>query len=173
MTLRIRVLARNDWSLLKQLRLSALEDSPEHFGEVLAHAQERSDQEWAELIAAALPQSSPRATYIAELAGVAVGMAFALPDQADAAVGRLGGMWVSRDARRRGIGLALVRAVTAWATSQGMRQVRLWVVPKTAAETLYRSAGFVATGAQKAFPGDDSRLIRELGRELEGSNSCA
>ncbi len=105
-------------------------------------------------------------THIAEVDGTPVGMAFAFQDRADPAIGRLGGMWVKPDARRNGIGMAVVAAVTSWSRVRELQRVRLWVVPSTAAHRLYRRAQFVETGAQKPFPGDASRFVIEMQHEL-------
>ncbi len=94
-------------------------------------------------------------------------MVFAIQDRSDPTTGRLGGMWVTPAARGAGVGTTLVTAVLEWSQARAMQRVRLWVVPGTAAERLYRRALFIATGAEKPFPGDDSRCIVELQRELD------
>jgi GNAT superfamily N-acetyltransferase len=165
MAFRIRQLAREEWCLLRGLRLSALTDAPDQFGETHALASQRSAEDWLDLTLSDTPGAA-FGTLIAELDGVAVGMAFAIQDRSNAATGRLGGMWVRPNARGIGIGTALVGAVVDWCRSAGMRRVRLWVVPSTAAEKLYRSAQFIATGTQKAFPGNDSRSVIEMQLDL-------
>lgn len=165
MALRVRQLAREEWSLLRDLRLAALSDAPDQFGETSVLAAQRSPQEWAALTSSDTPGSGCSA-HIAEVDGTPVGMAFAFQDRADPATGRLGGMWVKPDARRHGIGMAVVAAVTSWSRVREMQRVRLWVVPNTAAHRLYRRALFVETEAQKPFPGDTSRLVIEMQHEL-------
>jgi GNAT superfamily N-acetyltransferase len=162
---RVRQLAREEWSLLRDLRLAALVDAPDQFGETSLMALQRSVEEWTALTSSDTSGSASD-THIAEVDGAAVGMAFAIQDRTDAATGRIGGMWVAPDARGHGIGMALVRAVIDWSRSRGMQRVRLWVVPSTAADELYRRAQFIPTGAQKLFPGDDSRSVIEMQLKL-------
>ncbi len=169
MAFRVRQLAREEWSLLRDLRLAALTDAPDQFGETHALASQRSAEEWLDLTLSNTPGAA-FGTHIAEVDGVAVGMAFAIQDRSDSATGRLGGMWVAPNARSIGVGTALIGAVLNWSRSAGMRRVRLWVVPSSAAEKLYRSAQFIATGTQKPFPGDDSRSVIEMQLDLAETN---
>ena len=67
-------------------------------------------------------------------------------------------MWVAPQARNRGVGAALVDAVTAWAIDTSATSVALWVTRgNTAAEMLYTSKGFVTTGEIQPLPSDSSR----------------
>ena len=159
--LQVRQLAREEWPLLRDLRLAALTDAPDQFAETCVLASQRSSEEWIVQTSSDTPGAASR-TYVAEVDGVAVGMAFAIQDRTDAATGRLGGMWVEPDARGIGIGMALVTAVLNWSRDRRMQRVRLWVVPCTTADRLYRRAQFIPTGTQKPFPGDDSRSVIEM-----------
>lgn len=161
MVFRVRKLAREEWSLLRDLRLAALTNAPDQFGEAALLASQRSAEEWTAQTSSDTPGAASD-THIAEVDGAPVGMAFAIQDRTDAATGRLGGMWVEPDARGIGIGMALVTAVLNWSRDRGMQRVRLWVVPCTTADRLYRRAQFIPTGAQKPFPGDDSRSVIEM-----------
>lgn len=165
MGFRVRKLAREEWSLLRDLRLAALTNAPEQFGETALVAAQRSAEEWIAQTSSDTPGAASD-THIAEVDGAPVGMAFAIQDRTAAATGRLGGMWVEPDARGIGIGMALVTAVLDWSRDRGMQSVRLWVVPCTAADRLYRRAQFIPTGAQKPFPGDASRSVIEMQRTL-------
>jgi ribosomal protein S18 acetylase RimI-like enzyme len=64
-------------------------------------------------------------------------------------------MWVSPEARRAGIGRALVGTVTAWAATRGARTVELWVTESNhQARTLYERCGFDYTGGRQPLPSD-------------------
>ena len=145
---------------MRELRIAALRDAPDQFAETVAQALARSDEEWGKFAASA---------YVAESNNALVGLVFAFEDASDDAVGRVGGMWVAPGARRAGIGSALVEVALSWAKGAGKRRVRLWVVPTTPGEGLYRRAHFVPTGNQKPFPGDDSRVVIEMEIELSGA----
>ncbi len=158
MPFEIRQLTRDEGPLLRRLRLAALSDAPEQLGEALDVALARTGEAWADAAPAA---------YVALLDAEPVGMVYAFRDPSDAASARLGGMWVAPSARRHGLGLALVQAVRSWAKANAADRVRLWVVPSTPAERLYLRAGFVATGARKAFSGQDTRAVIELEATLQ------
>ncbi len=160
MPLQIRRLDRSGAALLRELRIAALKDAPQEFGETLAEALSRSDREWSDLASS---------TYVAEVDGHCVGMAFAFEDRSDLETARVGGMWVAPGARRAGVGSRLMEAVLHWATSENMRRVRLWVSPTTPAEELYRRANFAPTGNSKPFPRDHSRSVMEMECELNKS----
>ena len=153
----IRHLERSDFRVLKQLRLAALQDSPDQFAETASEAAERGDEDWASLTNSA---------HVAEVDGEPVAMMFAFHDRSDPSVGRVGGMWVAPGHRRAGVGSALLAAARAWAAASGKRSVRLWVVPNSPGAELYRRSLFVATGARKPFPGDESRTVIELALDL-------
>jgi GNAT superfamily N-acetyltransferase len=158
MRLQIRRLDRSDAALLREIRIQALQDAPREFGETLAEALSRSDEDWSDLAAFA---------HVAEIEGRWVGMTFAFQDALDPEIARVGGMWVAPDARRAGVGSQLLEAVRTWAITTKKRRIRLWVNPGTAAEKLYRRASFVPSGAQKPFPGDGARSLIEMGLEID------
>jgi GNAT superfamily N-acetyltransferase len=162
----VRAVGPRELALVRDLRLAALRDAPDQLGESWADAAARSDGDWATLIASVTPPST-HAAYVAELGAEPAGMVYALTDQKDQSIGRLGGMWVAPFARRRGVGAALVEAVIAWCRASGKRCVQLGVVPGGAPERLYRRSGFIVTGASKPFPGSESRRVIEMQLELE------
>ncbi len=153
MPLQIHQLTSSEGPLLRELRLAALRDAPDQLGETLDVALARSEQSW---------NDAAPATYMALLDGEAVAMVYAFRDPSEQSIARLAGMWVAPSARRGGVGLALVHAVRSWAVANAASRVRLWVVPGTPAERVYRSAGFVTTGTQKPFSERDARVVIEL-----------
>ena len=76
-------------------------------------------------------------------------------------------MWVAPTHRRRGVGRGLVDAVIAWTQDTGGSDVGLWVTRgNSAAEQLYESMGFTATGERQRLPSDPSkeeaRMVRSI-----------
>jgi GNAT superfamily N-acetyltransferase len=62
-------------------------------------------------------------------------------------------MWVAPEARRQGIGAALVEAVAHWARTRGLKRLFLDVVERnTPAIALYARKGFIATGEAGTLP---------------------
>jgi GNAT superfamily N-acetyltransferase len=164
--LRVRRLRPGEAALARELRLRALRDAPEQFGEALEEVLARSREGW-EALTASVVLPSTQAMFLAEVGGDPVGSVYALHDTASAEVGRLGGMWVAPEHRSRGIGRALVDAVQVWAQELGKRHLRLWVASDgSAGRRLYERAGFRFTGARRAFPGAPSRSIVEMDLRL-------
>jgi GNAT superfamily N-acetyltransferase len=98
-----------------------------------------------------------RTTWLAELAGEAVGMASMLeyrrmpkPGRGDSRWGYVSNMFVREDARDRGIGSALLEAVIATAGERGY--ARLVLSPSERAVPFYARAGFVVPDDR--VPGD-------------------
>ena len=71
----------------------------------------------------------------------------------------IGGMVIGRDQQGRGVGRAALRTIAAWlAARDGCRAIRLSYHPENAvAARLYRSLGFVPTGAV-----EDDEIVAEL-----------
>lgn len=149
----VRQLDESEGPLLRALRLRALQDSPQAYGESLAGALECTDAQWTSLT---------QSTHLAEIAGQTVGMAYTFTDRTDAEVARVGGMWVAPEFRQRGIALSLLESARTWAEARGHRCVRLWVVPASPAEALYVRAGYAHNGKEMPFSSTDPRLLVEM-----------
>jgi GNAT superfamily N-acetyltransferase len=162
----IRRLHAGELELHRTLRGRALADAPDSFGETLAQALARSDEDWAALHRSVC-DPGPHAMFAAFDAARAVGMAYALIDADDAGASRIGGMWVDPAARGRGVGRALLGAGIAWADAIGRGRIGLWAPAHSAsARRLYRDAGFVETGERAPMPG---RPALEILRMLRAS----
>jgi len=162
----VRRLRADETTLLKTLRLRALAESPDAFGDSLATARARPDAYWTEMTRS-VTEPDRHAMFLAEEAAAAVGIAFGLLDREHADRAHLGGMWVDPTMRRRGVGRALVDAVLAWARERGLRDVVLWVAEGNAAATaLYERAGFTRTGRRDHLASNPSLSTCELGRPL-------
>jgi GNAT superfamily N-acetyltransferase len=169
--LRIRQLEPGERALLRAVRLAALKESPDQFAEQFAEAEQRSEEGWERYLQS-VTQDGGAAAFLAEIDGPTVGMVLALHG-AEARIGRLGGLWVAPRARRLGVGTALASAVRGWATEHRKEVIRLWVVPGTAGESLYRRLGFVPLGNRREFPGDASREIAEFELSIDLSQPRA
>ncbi len=157
--MRVRRVVEGEGGQLREIRLRALRDAPEAFGSDAAREAAYGPEVWAERAAGA-----ETVTFVAVDGPRWVGMAAGRPD--GAAV-RVLGMWVDPSARGTGAGRALLDAVAAWAASLGAERLELSVTDRApAAAALYRAAGFVATGTERALPGDPPRIERDLHRSL-------
>jgi RimJ/RimL family protein N-acetyltransferase len=142
--LEVRRLLRADAAMYREIRLEALERSPEAFGSTFA-------AEGAEPLAWFVDRLDAAAVFGAfdgpELVGVA-GF-FPRQGQKEAHKGVLWGMYVRPNARRTGVGRWLVEAVIDHARRE-VEVLQLTVVADNErAKRLYASLGFVEYGVEK------------------------
>lgn len=158
----VRRLRVEDAHLLRAVRLAALQDAPDAFGETLEGAR------CADWSARAHDGASllDRAVFVATDGERGVGMAF-VKSGAPPSVAFLGGMWVSPAFRRRGIGRELVGQGLTFLRSIGQREVALWVTRgHDDVVTFYCSLGFRLTGASEPIRAGSQLLVDELRRSL-------
>lgn len=135
----MRRLAPADVETLRTIRLEALRSDPDAFGSTLEREEGRSDDDWRAWLGRG-------ATFVAETDDGPVGLIVARPHDDPTTVG-IYAMFVSRRARRRGVGRALVEAAIEWATGSGAEQVTLMVIDRNeSASKLYESCGFTYSG---------------------------
>ena len=117
---------------VKPLRLRALREDPDAFGSTFERERDRPDDEWGIWV---------KDTLIAFDGDTPVGMANIKLEPGEA---EIFGMWVAPEARHRGVGEQLLRALLARA---GDRQVNICVADGArAARRLYERVGFKPTG---------------------------
>lgn len=160
----VRKLDPVEVELHRALRLDALRDSPNSFGERYSAASELDIRTWKRRTQRAA-DGEFGVTFIAEVDEVACGCAYGLFDAERPDVGRVGGMWVARAHRGRGIATALLAEVLAWTRESQLHEVLLWVPShENAALRLCGRAGFVLTGESRALPVDAAYSILEMVR---------
>ena len=154
----VRRVRDDEWRALRELRLAALADAPDAFWTRYEEAIERSDEEWREWTA--LP------CHVAVEDGRLVGMVAGMADRDDDTRADVIAMFVAPEARRRGVGRALVEAQVRWAEAEGYRRVGLMVNAANAgAIGLYESLGFGDTG-ERAPLRDGPHVLATMVRDL-------
>ena len=146
-TIRVRRIRPDEWTLLRELRLRSLADSPEAFGGSYEESLRAPDAEWRAATRAAA-DGDRRAWFVAERTppdgttrSEPVGLVLARRRPPDACL--LFSLWVAPEARRQRVGVALVDAVEEWGAGWGARHVVLWVVATNEpAVTFYERLGF-------------------------------
>ena len=142
----IRRLEAHEWQTHREIRLRALADAPDAFGTTLAEAQARGADAWAARLSVTA-DSGRDFPLIAERDGAAVGLLWAMVDEADSTMVEVFQVWVDPESRGLGIAAALLREAIAWAKSKDARVVQLGVTcGDTPALRLYRRAGFQDVG---------------------------
>jgi GNAT superfamily N-acetyltransferase len=150
----------NDWQGVRALRLRALLDAPEAFGSTHAQEAEEDEDQWRAW-ATGWPGVADQAVFAAVDEGVWTGIAVAVRWEQEPEVVHLYAMWVDPSSRRRGVGRALVEAVTAWARDIGVGRVVLRVTEGNAAAlALYKASGFVDIGGREPLrEGSQARAV--------------
>ncbi|MEU5695207.1 GNAT family N-acetyltransferase [Actinosynnema sp. NPDC020468] len=140
----LRVLDVDEWNLWRDLRLAALEESPDAFGATYASWVDADEGRWRKRLA------KPSFNVVALLEGEYAGMVSGLPGEERV---DLMSLWVAPFARGIGVGDALVRRVVEWAAP---KPVALRVnAGQEHANALYLRNGFVevADGLLVKVPG--------------------
>jgi GNAT superfamily N-acetyltransferase len=140
---RLRV---GDEGRLRAIRLRALRDAPEAFETTFDEASARPLESWQR-------QLEELVTFVAVVGDFDVGIVRGArhDDRDDTAY--LLSMWVAAEARRQGIGSALIDAVVGWAKELGFTRLLLDVgEANAAAMALYSQKGFVPTGIVGRLP---------------------
>lgn len=161
-SIEVCTVSASDWSLLRDVRLRALADSPDAFSTTLDQARAVTDAEWRDRAAA-----GTGLTLVALLDGVGAGMggAFAPPDRPAVFIW---GMWVDPSARGLGVGSQLLDMLVAWCRGSDTAgpaypEVRLHVTEGNAgARRLYVSRGFRPTGTWESLRDGSPLRIEEL-----------
>ncbi|WP_017600952.1 GNAT family N-acetyltransferase [Nocardiopsis lucentensis] len=160
--LELRTVEPGEWSLWRELRLSALAEAPYAFGSTLAEWQGSGDREERWRARLSIPGAHD---LVALLDGRPVGMASGVPGEADSV--ELISMWVTPAARGRGVGDHLIWAVERWGQRRGARTLRLSVLPNNdRAAALYERHGFADTGELGDLLPDSVRRERVMAKSL-------
>ena len=156
----VREVEPDDWAILRDIRLAALQDAPQAFGSTHQREARFTEALWRNRI------NDRAVTFFAHLdedpapagiAGVWVG---------DGAAD-LVSMWVRPDVRRRGVGAALVTAAAGWAKARDHDTLFLWVTELNAsARRLYEHYGFTPTVERQPLPSDPALTEIRMRRPL-------
>lgn len=149
-------------SLHRSLRLRALQEAPDSFGEAFADAAGRPASYWEELTRS-VTEPGRHVMFLACAGDDVLGSTYGLRDREQSGGGRVGGMWVEPAWRRRGVGHALLQQVFIWAREQGLSRLGLWAPSHSpGALALYGRAGFRETGRRRPLPTNATLQILEM-----------
>ena len=154
---------------MRALRLRALADAPMAFGSTLAREEAFTDEVWHDR-ARRGAAGVDTITFIGERDGQWLGIATGLArdlEVPDDPRPTLVAMFVAPEARRGGLGIALVDAVVAWARERNARGLTLWVTAANEpAVALYARCGFERTGERKPLDHTPEAASIRMARDL-------
>jgi ribosomal protein S18 acetylase RimI-like enzyme len=158
---RLRQFERDEYGLMRALRLRMLEDAPDAFTITAESERGKPLAWWRDRLVSTIADPK-RLALVAEVDGEAVGSVLGVMDPFDRALCHLYALWVDPNARRAGVGAALVDAICEWARECGASQVELSVtVGNDVATRLYERAGFEDTGEREPLrAGSPLRLMK-------------
>lgn len=158
----VRKAVPGDWEALRDVRLAALQDTPDAFGSTYAEQAKFTEEDWQRRIAG-------DSTFLAFLDGddsEPVGLSGGYRD--DDGTYHLISMWVHSRGRGHGVGQALIDAVADWARAQSEAEtLYLWVTEDNEhARRLYERCGFVPTGQRQPLPSNPALEEISMSRKL-------
>ena len=155
MDVEVRTITADDWSLLRDVSLRALADSPDAFRRTLAETQPLTEDFWRQRA-----EGSALILIVLEGGrGVAMGGVFTSPGSADAYVW---GMWTAPEARGRGYAAGLLADLVSWCRDRDLG-VRLHVTEgNEVARRLYVVHGFTSTGVWEPLREGSALKVEEL-----------
>jgi GNAT superfamily N-acetyltransferase len=162
----LRRLHSHEVKLHRDVRLRALADSPDSFGETLADVAARPPSYWEDLTRS-VTEPGRHILFLACEGERVLGSTYGLLDRERSEAGRVGGMWVDPAWRRRGIGRALLQEVFHWARERKLTRLGLWAPAHSpAAISLYSQAGFRETGTRRRVPTNPGLEVVEMESQL-------
>ena len=151
--------------LFREIRLRALQDSPDAFSSNYAAEACLTDREWVKRVAQWTGAGS--VAFVALDDGVACGVAAGYLQKDDPTRVRLVSLWTAPTHRRRGLGRMLVERVAGWAQANRARTVCLLVTSSNEpAMRFYQCLGFTRTGHAQPYPNDPALLEYGMAREI-------
>lgn len=165
--LRIDVAGERDWATFREIRLRSLLDSPDAFGSTYGEESSQSEDAWRGWAAGRWRGGTAVALLARDddrVVGTATGAAY----DAEPGTTHLYAMWVAPDARRAGVGRALVDAVARWARDRGCDRLVLQVTESNvSARSFYEAHGFADTGERSPLREGSELEVLRLARTLE------
>jgi GNAT superfamily N-acetyltransferase len=166
MTVEVRRVRPDEGLRVRALRLQALADTPLAYGSTLAQEQAFDDAVWHERARHGAAGVN-RITYVAEEGERWVGLVTGVCDEPNGPRFTLHGMFVEPAARGRGVGAALVGAVTGWARERGATRLYLGVTSTNhPAIRLYHRCGFRPTGQREPLRHTPAETVLEMVRDV-------
>lgn len=140
----VRALGEEDWEQYRDIRLRALEDSPDAFVATRAQEEALDEQAWRERMRRAR-------RLVADSDGSPVGVvSLGHGDPDHPGTGELFGLWVAPEGRGTGVAWKLVEAGASQARADGRKGLGYWVGTDNGPAVAFASSfGFRPTGTRR------------------------
>jgi GNAT superfamily N-acetyltransferase len=153
----VREATTEEWQVLRDIRLTALQDAPGAFGSTYAEQAASREADWRRRVS----RGGTFFAYISEVNGTEPAGLVGVFQETPGTV-ELVSLWVRPQARGLGVGQALVVAVIDWAKARNATSVHLWLTETNKhARMLYERCGFSPTGKRQPLPSNPN--LREVG----------
>ena len=153
----------DQWRILRDVRLRALEEAPYAFGTTLVEGQKRTDRDWQDM-ARDHATLADRAYFMAYVGDNSCGMAGCYRTASDVVM--LTAMWVAPEFRGQNIGEQIVRAVIEWAGAGGASTIEAWVSENNPARIFYQKIGFEETCLTEPLRSDSKIQMILIRRDI-------
>lgn len=159
LNLDLHLLSPADWTLLRTVRLEALQESPHAFLSGLEIEQRLSESDWRQMFDAAT-------WIVAREAERVIGLLRSVVDSRRPWVRYLESIWVVPTHRRHGVFRELLAELANFERDRGASDLLLWVLEDNyPARYAYMALGFEATGNRQPLA-DSTRHEIEFGLRL-------
>jgi RimJ/RimL family protein N-acetyltransferase len=163
--MKIRRIRLGESALYREVRLSALKESPDAFTTTYESAAKRSPESWQSQ-ADGSAKGTDRATFLAFAEGEPIGIAALYRDEGKDE-GEILQVWISPELRGTGIAAELVEAVIDWGRSQRITRIRAGITEgNSRALRFYMKMGFTSSG--RTGTNGEVVLLKETGAEQTG-----
>jgi ribosomal protein S18 acetylase RimI-like enzyme len=164
---RVERIGEDDWAAFREIRLRSLLESPEAFGSTYGEESSQGERSWRDW-AAGRWRGGTAAVFLARANdGRAIGTVTVASYDEEPSVAHVYAMWVAPDARRAGVGRALLDAAETWARDRGCDRLVLSVTESNdAARAFYEAHGFVTSGERRPLREGSDRLVVRMSRPL-------
>jgi len=162
----VRQLGAEDWAGYKEVRLRALQESPDSFSSTFENESAFADDKWSER----LGESGGNTLLVAELDKKVVGVVCGALPATDDPFGTIYQMWVDPDYRGNGVGKLLLAHIIQWSVNAKLVGLALTVTTtNTEAVSLYELAGFASVGEPEPLREGSELQVRHMRLELAES----
>jgi ribosomal protein S18 acetylase RimI-like enzyme len=161
----IRAFRSAEWRSYRDLRLRALEDSPNAFSTTYAEASAHSNEYWMSRLIQL--SANTDLLLVAERNGQRCGMAWGTLPLSEKDTAHVYQMWVAPGHRGFGVGRMLLDGIIDWARKHRVVSIILGVTcGNEAAWRLYESSGFRAFGELEALRSNSEFKVQSMKLEI-------